>query len=155
MKSLREAIGLVSQDLFLLKGSIWDKIAYGSPAASDDAVQAAAVTDEAMEFIDDLPQDFATLVGERGVKLSGGQCQRLSLARAMLKTQPILIPDEDASGVDNETEAAIQRSLAVISQNRTVLVVVHRLCTIVAADEIVVLSHGNIVECGTMHNCCR
>ena len=149
LKSLREAIGLVSQDVFLFEGSIWDNIAYGNPAASDDEVRAAAVAAEAMEFIDDLPQGFATLVGERGVKLSGGQRQRLSLARAILKNPPILILDEATSAVDNETEAAIQRSLAVISQSRTVLVVAHRLSTIVAADEIVVLSHGNIVERGS------
>ena len=139
LKSLREAIGLVSQDVFLFEGSIWDNIAYGNPAASDDDVQAAAVAAEAMEFIDGLPLGFDTLVGERGVKLSGGQRQRLSLARAILKNPPILILDEATSAVDNETEAAIQRSLAVISQNRTVLVVAHRLSTIVAADDIVVL----------------
>lgn len=149
LKSLRESIGLVSQDVFLFEGSIRDNIAYGNPAASNDEVRAAAVAAEAMEFIDSLPQGFATLVGERGVKLSGGQRQRLSLARAILKNPPILILDEATSAVDNETEAAIQRSLAVISQNRTVLVVAHRLSTIVAADEIVVLSNGQIVERGT------
>ncbi len=149
LRSLREGIGLVSQDVFLFEGSIWDNIAYGNPQASDSEVRAAAVAAEAMEFIDGLPQGFQTLVGERGIKLSGGQRQRLSLARAILKDPPILILDEATSAVDNETEAAIQRSLAIISRHRTVLVVAHRLSTIVAADEIIVLEHGHIVERGT------
>ncbi|MFK7997045.1 MAG: ABC transporter ATP-binding protein [Granulosicoccus sp.] len=148
LRSLREGIGLVSQDVFLFEGSIWDNIAYGNPKASDDAVRAAAVAAEAMDFVNALPNGFQTLVGERGIKLSGGQRQRLSLARAILKNPPILILDEATSAVDNETEAAIQRSLAVISQQRTVLVVAHRLSTIVAADEIVVLEQGHIVERG-------
>lgn len=148
LNSLRSSIGLVSQDVFLFEGSIWDNIAYGKPSASRVQVEAAAVAAEAMEFINALPQGFDTLVGERGVKLSGGQRQRLSLARAILKYPPILILDEATSAVDNETEAAIQKSLAVISQQRTVLVVAHRLSTIVAADDIVVLEFGKIVERG-------
>ena len=149
LRSLREAIGLVSQDVFLFEGSIRDNIAYGNPQASDDEIRDAAQAAEAMQFINALPQALETLVGERGVKLSGGQRQRLSLARAIVKNPPILILDEATSAVDNETEAAIQRSLAVISQQRTVLVVAHRLSTIVAADEIVVLEQGQIVERGT------
>ena len=149
LNSLRETIGLVSQDVFLFEGSIRDNIAYGDPHASEEAVQNAALAAEAMEFIQALPQGFETLVGERGVKLSGGQRQRLSLARAILKDPPILILDEATSAVDNETEAAIQRSLAIISKGRTVLVVAHRLSTIVAADRIVVLEHGDIVEQGS------
>ncbi len=148
LHSLRETIGLVSQDVFLFEGSIHDNIAYGDPQASDEAIRDAARAAEATEFIDALPEGFETLVGERGIKLSGGQRQRLSLARAILKNPPILILDEATSAVDNETEAAIQRSLAVISRNRTVLVVAHRLSTIVAADQIVVLEHGTIVEQG-------
>ena len=149
LRSLREAIGLVSQDVFLFEGSIRDNIAYGNPQASDDEIRDAAQAAEAMEFINALPQGLDTLVGERGIKLSGGQRQRLSLARAIVKNPPILILDEATSAVDNETEAAIQRSLAVISQQRTVLVVAHRLSTIVAADDIVVLEQGQIVERGT------
>ena len=149
LRSLREAIGLVSQDVFLFEGSIRDNIAYGNPQASDDEIRDAAQAAEAMQFINALPQGLETLVGERGVKLSGGQRQRLSLARAIVKNPPILILDEATSAVDNETEAAIQRSLAVISQQRTVLVVAHRLSTIVAADDIVVLEQGQIVERGT------
>ena len=140
---------MVSQDVFLFEGSIRDNIAYGNPQASDDEIRDAAQAAEAMEFINALPQGLDTLVGERGIKLSGGQRQRLSLARAIVKNPPILILDEATSAVDNETEAAIQRSLAVISQQRTVLVVAHRLSTIVAADDIVVLEQGQIVERGT------
>lgn len=149
LHSLRQAIGLVSQDVFLFEGSIWDNIAYGSPGASDDKVRAAAKAAEAVDFIDALPDGYQTLVGERGVKLSGGQRQRLSLARAILKDPPVLILDEATSAVDNETEAAIQRSLAVLSKERTVLMVAHRLSTIVSADQIVVLEQGQIVEQGT------
>ena len=149
LQSLRKGIGLVSQDVFLFEGSVWENIAYGNPAASDADVHQAAEAAEAMEFIKALPEGFATRVGERGIKLSGGQRQRLSLARAILKNPPILILDEATSAVDNETEAAIQRSLAVISQQRTVLMVAHRLSTIVAANEIVVLEHGCIVERGS------
>lgn len=149
LKSLRETIGLVSQDVFLFEGTIWDNIAYGNPHATDAAVRQAAIAAEAMEFIEQLPQGVQTLVGERGIKLSGGQRQRLSLARAILKDPPILILDEATSAVDNETEAAIQRSLAIVSRGRTVLVVAHRLSTIVAADRIVVLEQGAIVEEGT------
>ena len=149
LHSLRRAIGLVSQDVFLFEGSVGDNIAYGDPEASAEAVREAAVAAEAIGFIEALPEGFETLVGERGVKLSGGQRQRLSLARAILKNPPVLILDEATSAVDNETEAAIQRSLARVSRGRTVLMVAHRLSTIVGADEIVVLEHGLVVERGT------
>ena len=149
LNSLRQSIGLVSQDVFLFEGSIRENIAYGNPDASEKQIRDAALAAEAMEFIQLLSQGFDTLVGERGIKLSGGQRQRLSLARAILKDPRILILDEATSAVDNETEAAIQRSLKVISKNRTVLVVAHRLSTIVAADCIVVLEQGEIVEQGT------
>jgi ATP-binding cassette subfamily B protein len=151
LHSLRQTVGLVSQDVFLFEGTVWDNIAYGNPSASDEVVRNAATAADAIEFIEGLPLGFQTLVGERGIKLSGGQRQRLSLARAILKDPPILILDEATSAVDNETEAAIQRSLSIISRNRTVLVVAHRLSTIVSADQIVVLQHGSIVEQGT-HN---
>jgi len=149
LRSLRQTVGLVSQDVFLFEGTVWDNIAYGNPTASDEAVRNAASAANAIEFIEKLPLNFQTLVGERGVKLSGGQRQRLSLARAILKDPPILILDEATSAVDNETEAAIQRSLSIISQNRTVLIVAHRLSTIVSADQIVVLQQGSVVEKGT------
>jgi ATP-binding cassette subfamily B protein len=148
-RSLREAIGLVSQDVFLFEGSIRDNIAYGRPDADDAAIEAAARQAEAWEFIERLPRGLDTEVGERGVKLSGGQRQRLSLARALLKDPPILILDEATSAVDNETEAAIQRSLEKIAHGRTVIVIAHRLSTIVNADTIAVLEHGRLVEQGT------
>lgn len=149
LASLRDAIGLVSQDVFLFEGSVRENIAYAEPDADLDRVVDAARAAEAHNFIEALPQGYDTLVGERGVKLSGGQRQRLSLARAILKSPPILILDEATSAVDNETEAAIQRSLARVSAGRTVIVVAHRLSTIVNADEIVVLEQGRVVERGT------
>ena len=136
LKELRQQIGLVSQDVFLFEGTIWQNIAYGVPDAPEEQIVEAAKLAEAWEFIDKLPEGLNTAVGERGVKLSGGQRQRLSLARALLKDPPILILDEATSAVDNETEAAIQKSLAKISHNRTVIVIAHRLSTIVHADEI-------------------
>ena len=149
LHSLRQTVGLVSQDVFLFEGTVWDNIAYGNPSALDEAVRNAAMAADALGFIEELPLGFQTLVGERGIKLSGGQRQRLSVARAILKDPPILILDEATSAVDNETEAAIQRSLSIISRNRTVLVVAHRLSTIVSADQIIVLQQGSIVEKGT------
>jgi len=149
MASLRATIGLVSQDVFLFEGSVRDNIAYADPHASEAQIIDAATAAEAIQFINELPDGLDTLVGERGVKLSGGQRQRLSLARAILKNPPILILDEATSAVDNETEAAIQRSLATVSKGRTVLVVAHRLSTIVGADNIVVLDAGKVVEQGS------
>ena len=149
LQSLRRQIGLVSQDVFLFQGTVRENIAYGVPDASDEAVGAAAEAAEAIEFIERLPRGFDTVVGERGQKLSGGQRQRLSLARALLKDPPILILDEATSAVDNETEAAIQRSLAHIARSRTTIVIAHRLSTIVSADCIFVVDSGRIVESGT------
>ncbi|MEQ9561520.1 MAG: ABC transporter ATP-binding protein [Woeseiaceae bacterium] len=149
LDSLRRKIGLVSQDVFLFQGTIGENIAYGSADATSDDVRAAAESAEATEFIDRLPQRYDTVVGERGQKLSGGQRQRLSIARALLKNPPILVLDEATSAVDNDTEAAIQRSLQRISHSRTTLVIAHRLSTIVHADRIHVMDDGRIVESGT------
>ena len=149
LTDLRGAIGLVSQDVFLLDGSVRDNIRYGTFDASDDDIVAAAVAAEAHAFVQELPDGYDTLVGERGQKLSGGQRQRLSIARAILKDPPIMILDEATSSVDNETEAAIQRSLTRIAADRTTVVVAHRLSTIRHADEIVVMERGSIVERGT------
>ncbi len=146
---LRRAIGLVSQGVFLFSGSVRDNIAYGSPEATDAAIEAAARLAEAHDFITALPQGYATRVGERGVKLSGGQQQRISIARALLRDPPILVLDEATSAVDNETEVAIQRSLARVTANRTTLLIAHRLSTVRHADEILVLEAGRIVERGT------
>jgi ATP-binding cassette, subfamily B, bacterial len=149
LQDLRRSIGYVAQDSFLTDGTIADNIAYGMENASDAAIADAAQAAEATEFINKLPLGFATRVGERGQKLSGGQRQRLALARAILKNPPILVLDEATSAVDNETEAAIQRSLDVVSRNRTTIVIAHRLSTIRQADCIYVMTAGEIAESGT------
>jgi ATP-binding cassette subfamily B protein len=147
--ALRSAIGLVSQETFLFDGTIGENIAYGQPQADPEALVQAAMAAEAWEFIERLPDKLDTEIGERGVRLSGGQRQRLSLARAILKDPPVLVLDEATSAVDNETEAAIQRSLQRISASRTVVVIAHRLSTVVAADNIVVVDQGRVVEQGS------
>ena len=146
---LRSAFGLVSQDVFLFHGNVADNIAYGRPGADRADIEAAAKAAEAHDFILKLPQTYDTIVGERGQKLSGGQRQRISIARAVLKDPPVLILDEATSAVDNETEAAIQRSMQVITQGRTTLVVAHRLSTIINADRIYVLDQGRVAETGS------
>jgi ATP-binding cassette subfamily B protein len=146
---LRRAFGLVSQDVFLFHGTVAENIAYGRPGADQADIEAAAKAAEAHEFILQLPQGYETIVGERGQKLSGGQRQRVSIARAVLKDPPVLILDEATSAVDNETEAAIQRSMQVITRGRTTLVVAHRLSTIVNANRIYVLEQGRVTEMGS------
>ena len=146
---LRRAFGLVSQDVFLFHGTVAENIAYGRPGANQADIEAAAKAAEAHGFILQLPQAYDTIVGERGQKLSGGQRQRVSIARAVLKDPPVLILDEATSAVDNETEAAIQRSMQVITHGRTTLVVAHRLSTIVAANRIYVLEQGRVAEMGS------
>jgi len=148
-RDLRRAIGLVSQDVFLFHGTVRDNIAYGRPEATDEEIRAAADIAEAHDFITRLPEGYDTIVGERGQKLSGGQRQRVSIARAVLVDPPILVLDEATSAVDNETEAAIQRSLERISLDRTTLVIAHRLSTIRHADRIYVLDDGRVAEVGT------
>jgi ATP-binding cassette subfamily B protein len=149
LRDLRRAIGLVSQDVFLFDGTARENIAYGTFGAPDERIHAAARIAEADAFVRELPLGYDTLVGERGQKLSGGQRQRLSIARAVLKDPPILILDEATSSVDNETEAAIQRSLAQVAKGRTTLVIAHRLSTIRHAHRIHVMDAGRIVESGT------
>jgi ATP-binding cassette subfamily B protein len=146
---VRAAIGYVGQDVFLIDDTIAANIRYGDLNASDEQVQSAAAAAEADEFIRDLPAAYATPVGERGQKLSGGQRQRIAIARALVRNPSILILDEATSAVDNETEAAIARSLKTITRGRTTLIVAHRLSTIRHADTIHVLDAGQIVEHGT------
>jgi ATP-binding cassette, subfamily B, bacterial len=146
---LRRAVGYVGQDVFLFQGTVRENLAYGRPGATDAELARAARLAEAHEFIAELPDGYDTMVGERGQKLSGGQRQRLSIARAILKDPPVLVLDEATSAVDNETEAAIQRSLELVGRDRTVVVIAHRLSTVRHADRIHVLEEGRIVESGS------
>jgi ATP-binding cassette, subfamily B, bacterial len=148
LKDLRNCMGLVSQDIFLFHGTVQENIAYARPEATQAELILAAKHAEAHDFIQQLPQGYNTIIGERGQKLSGGQRQRLAIARALLKDPPILILDEATSAVDNETEAAIQRSLEYITANRTTVAIAHRLSTIRHADRIYVMEQGKIVEQG-------
>ncbi|WP_308271545.1 ATP-binding cassette domain-containing protein [Kitasatospora sp. SUK 42] len=149
-RDLREAIGFVAQDPFLFDGTIADNIRYGSFQASDEAVVEAATMAEAHTFVAALPDGYDTLIGERGAALSGGQRQRIALARAILKDSPVVILDEATSAVDNETEAAIQRTLRTFAADRTMVVIAHRLSTVRHADLIYVMDKGGVVaEQGT------
>jgi ATP-binding cassette subfamily B protein len=147
--SLRGAMGFVAQEVFLFQGTVRENLTYGRPDATDAEIVAAATLAEAHEFIAALPQRYDTIVGERGQKLSGGQRQRLTLARAILCDPAILVLDEATSAVDNETEAAIQRSLERVSSDRTTIVIAHRLSTVRHADRIHVLEGGRVIEAGT------
>jgi len=149
LQDLRRAIGYVAQDSFLSDATVAENIAYGQPGTTRAAIEQAARAAEAHAFIVALPQGYDTQVGERGMKLSGGQRQRLALARAILKDPPILILDEATSAVDNETEAAIQRSLDRLVRGRTSVIIAHRLSTVRQADVIHVLEGGRIIESGT------
>ena len=149
LTDLRKSIGLVSQDVFLFHGTVKENIAYGMYGATEEEVITAAKIAEAHNFIGQLPQGYETVVGERGQKLSGGQRQRIAIARAVLKNPPILVLDEATSAVDNETEAAIARSLEKITHNRTTIAIAHRLSTIRHANCIYVVEYGKIVEQGT------
>lgn len=149
LRDLRGAIGLVSQSTYLFAGTVAENLRLGRPDATLAELEEAARAAEALDFVMALPDGFDTVIGERGVKLSGGQRQRLALARAVLKDPPILVLDEATSAVDNETEAAIQRSLERLGVGRTVVVIAHRLSTIRNADDIVVVEDGRIVARGT------
>ena len=151
VKSLRENISMVLQDVFLFNGSIYDNISYGNPSANREDVIKAAETARVSDFVCKMPDGYDTIIGERGVRLSGGQKQRIAIARAVLKNSPILILDEATSAVDNETEALIQQAIDELAKNRTVIVIAHRLSTVMKADNIIVLENGRIAEQGT-HN---
>jgi len=147
--SLRAAIGMVPQDTVLFNDTILYNIRYGRPEASDAQVREAARLAQIHDFIMTLPQGYDSLVGERGLKLSGGEKQRVAIARTILKSPPILMLDEATSALDSHTEKDIQDALERVARERTSLVIAHRLSTVVHADNIIVLDHGAIVEQGT------
>ncbi|MCY4552099.1 MAG: ABC transporter ATP-binding protein [Candidatus Poribacteria bacterium] len=149
LASLRQSIALVPQDIFLFDGTILENIRYGCPEANDDAIIAAAKKANAHEFITRLFKGYATSVGEAGMKLSGGEQQRLSIARAILKDAPILVLDEATSSLDTQSEALIQESLANLMAGRTSFIIAHRLSTVIRADKILVIKEGEILETGT------
>ncbi|HWQ54207.1 MAG TPA: ABC transporter ATP-binding protein [Bryobacteraceae bacterium] len=149
LASLRDKIGIVAQETFLFNDTVANNIAYGRPDVPREEIERAAGSALADEFIRELPQGYETVTGERGVKLSGGQRQRLAIARALLKNAPILILDEATSHLDTESEMLVQRALANLMADRTVIVIAHRLSTIRRADKIVVLERGRICEAGT------
>ena len=148
-ESLRRAIGMVPQDTVLFNDTIRYNIRYGRPSATDEEVEEAAKMAQIHKFVLSLPLGYDSLVGERGLKLSGGEKQRVSIARTILKAPPILILDEATSALDSLTEQEIQTALKNVSRNRTTLVIAHRLSTIIEADEIIVLDKGKISERGT------
>jgi ATP-binding cassette subfamily B protein len=147
--SLRTVIGIVPQDTVLFNDTIYYNIAYGRPEASKEDIVAAARAAHIHDFIQSLPNGYETRVGERGLKLSGGEKQRVAIARTVLKNPAILVFDEASSALDTRTEKIIQGELEEIARERTTLVIAHRLSTIVDADEIIVMEHGRIVERGT------
>ena len=149
LKSFREMLGVVQQEVFLFDGTVFENIAYGNRHATIDQVVSAARQANAHEFIDELDQGYESLIGERGVKLSGGQRQRLSIARALLADPKILILDEATSNLDTESEQLIQAAMSELLKNRTTFVIAHRLSTVTHADLIVVVDEGEIVESGT------
>jgi ATP-binding cassette subfamily B protein len=148
-KSLRAAIGMVPQDTVLFNDTIAYNIGYGRPSASQEEIERAAEIAQVDTFIKSLPEGYQSMVGERGLKLSGGEKQRVAIARTILKSPPILILDEATSALDTRTEQEIQSALELVSQNRTTLVIAHRLSTVVNANEIIVLKDGRIAERGT------
>jgi subfamily B ATP-binding cassette protein MsbA len=149
--SLRRHIALVTQETVLFNDTVRYNITYGRPAASDEDIHAAARTAFAHDFIMELPHGYDTIIGERGIFLSGGQRQRLAIARAVLIDAPVLILDEATSALDAESEQLVQRAIANLIQNRTTIVIAHRLSTVRRADTIIVMEAGRIIEQGT-HN---
>jgi len=149
LESLHDSMSIVLQDVFLFNGTVKENIMYGDPEASDEQVERAARLAHAHEFIEALENGYDTLIGERGIKLSGGQKQRLSIARAILRDRPILVLDEATSSVDVETEQLIQSAMDKVMENRTTIIIAHRLSTVKKADNIIVLENGEIAESGS------
>jgi ATP-binding cassette, subfamily B, bacterial MsbA len=149
LRSLRQQIGLVSQDIILFNDTVRANILFGKPDSTEEAVTGAAKAAHAHDFIKDLPNGYDTVIGERGIMISGGQRQRLSIARAILKNPPILILDEATSSLDTESEMMVQKALDELMEQRTTFVIAHRLSTVMKADRILVLEKGRIIESGT------
>ena len=147
--SVRACIGLVPQDPVMFAADAWENIRYGRPDATDSEVRAAAEAAAATEFLDRLPQGFATFLGEKGTRLSGGQRQRMAIARAILRNPAVLLLDEATSALDSESERAVQEALAKLMTGRTTLIIAHRLATVLQADRIAVMDHGQIVALGS------
>jgi ATP-binding cassette, subfamily B, heavy metal transporter len=147
-QTLRAAIGIVPQDTVLFNDTIFYNIAYGRPNATKDEVEQAAKLARIHDFVLGLPDGYKATVGERGLKLSGGEKQRVAIARTILKHPAILLFDEATSALDTHTEKEIQKSLREVSADRTTLIIAHRLSTVIHADEIIVLENGRIVERG-------
>jgi ATP-binding cassette, subfamily B, bacterial len=149
LKSLRRQMSFVLQETLLFRAPVWQNIAYGRPEASRDEILRAAELANADEFIRDMPQQYDTMVGEKGVTLSGGQRQRIAIARAIIRNAPILILDEPTSGLDAASEELVFEALSRLMEGRTTIVIAHRLATVRRADVIFVIDHGTIVERGT------
>ncbi|MDX1344239.1 MAG: ATP-binding cassette domain-containing protein, partial [Reinekea sp.] len=148
-QSLRRAIGVVPQDTVLFNDNIFNNVRYGRPSASDEEVWQAIELAHLASFIQSLPDKEHTLVGERGLKVSGGEKQRIAIARVLLKNPPILLFDEATSALDSHSEHAILQAMNEVSESRTTIVIAHRLSTVIDADQIIVLNDGQIVEQGT------
>lgn len=149
IKSLRNNISIVAQDISITDGTLKENIKYGSPSATDEEIWNAAKVADIDKFIDELPDGIETQVGERGMRLSGGQKQRISIARAVLKDAPVIILDEATAALDNESEKNIQGALDSLLKHKTSLVIAHRLSTVHNADNIIVMDKGRVVEGGT------
>ena len=148
IKSLRDKISLVSQDTTLFDDTIKNNIAYAKSDVTDDDIVAAAKFSYSHEFIDKLPNKYETIIGENGVRLSGGEKQRLSIARAMIKKSPIILLDEATSSLDAETESKIQDALKILTKDKTTIVIAHRLSTILNSDQIYIIDAGKVVAKG-------
>jgi subfamily B ATP-binding cassette protein MsbA len=149
LKSLRRQMSFVLQETLLFRAPVWQNIAYGKPEATRDEILLAARLANADEFISKMPQQYDTMVGEKGVTLSGGQRQRIAIARAIIRNSPILILDEPTSGLDAASEELVFEALGRLMEGRTTIVIAHRLATIQRADVIFVIDHGTVVERGT------
>ena len=148
IKSLRSEISMVSQETTLFDDTVKNNIKYANENATDEEVYEAAKLSFCEEFISNLPNKYETLIGENGVRLSGGEKQRISIARAMMKKSSIILLDEATSALDNETESKIQEALKILTKNKTTIVIAHRLSTILNSDNIYVIDSGRVVECG-------